>query len=548
MAKKYIKLRANKLIMARDTSNDGFKNKLETIVLTKFKPIWDVIQSNEDWKKKANKFLINSSIYKIPCRPYPYSMMTLEEHIPDTDIPKKPDTYSSWDSLTDRTYSGRHLPPDFEFNKEGNLPKLEDLAVLFKKKGGKTIYSEKSTLLFPYWVQWFTDGFLRTDIHNRLKNTSNHHIDLCSVYGLTRKSTHMLRSFQGGKLKSQMINGEEYPHFYYQDPENNIVKPEFEGLYEPLHEEKRQSTERKAKLFAMGVERANVQLGYVMLNVLCLREHNRICDVLAKNYSEWDDERLFQTARNILTVLVMKIVIDEYINHITPYQFKFITDPLAFTDEKWYRLNWMTTEFSLVYRWHSALAESLTYDGKEITMFESLWNNDLLINKGLGANFEETSTQAATKIGLFNTAEFLIPVELKSIELGRQSKLANYNDYREMCNYPRVTDFNQITGDEDAQKLLKDLYGDVEKVEFYVGLYAEDVRENSALPPLIGRLVGIDAFSQALTNPLLAENLFNADTFSPIGLKIIEETNTVSELVHRNIPKDKEYDITFYLK
>lgn len=244
----------------------------------------------------------------------------------------------------------------------------------------------------------------------------------------------------------------------------------------------------------------------------------------------------------------MKIVIDEYINHITPYQFKFITDPLAFTDEKWYRLNWMTTEFSLVYRWHSALAESLTYDGKEITMFESLWNNDLLINKGLGANFEETSTQAATKIGLFNTAEFLIPVELKSIELGRQSKLANYNDYREMCNYPRVTDFNQITGDEDAQKLLKDLYGDVEKVEFYVGLYAEDVRENSALPPLIGRLVGIDAFSQALTNPLLAENLFNADTFSPIGLKIIEETNTVSELVHRNIPKGKEYDITFYLK
>lgn len=533
--------------MARDTSKDGFKNKLETIVLTKFKPIWKIIQSNEKWKKKANKLLINSSIYKIPGRPYPYSMMTLEEHIPDTDIPKKTDTYSSWDSLIDRTYSGRHLPPDHEFNKEGNLPKLEDLAVLFQKKDKKTIYSSKSTLLFPYWVQWFTDGFLRTDKDNILKNTSNHHIDLCSVYGLTRKSTHMLRSFKGGKLKSQLINGEEYPPYYYQDPENNIVKPEFEGLYEPLNDEKRQPAEKKAKLFAMGVERANVQLGYVMLNVMCLREHNRITDVLAKSYPAWDDERLFQTARNVVTVMIMKIVIDEYINHITPYHFKFITDPLAFTDEKWYRLNWMTTEFSLVYRWHSALTETIKYDGKQMSMFESLWNNDLLISKGLGANFEETCTQPATKIGLFNTAEFLVPVELKSIELGRRSKLANYNDYREMCNYPRVTDFNQITEDVEAQKELKRLYGNVENLEFYVGLYAEDVRKGSALPPLIGRMVGIDAFSQALTNPLLSEHLFNEDTFSPKGMEIINNTNTLSEIVHRNIPEGQQFNITFYL-
>ena len=30
----------------------------------------------------------------------------------------------------------------------------------------------------------------------------------------------------------------------------------------------------------------------------------------------------------------------------------------------------------------------------------------------------------------------------------------------------------------------------------------------------MGRLVGIDAFSQALTNPLLAPRTYNADTFS----------------------------------
>ena len=47
------------------------------------------------------------------------------------------------------------------------------------------------------------------------------------------------------------------------------------------------------------------------------------------------------------------------------------------------------------------------------------------------------------------------------------------------------------------------------------------MRPNSVLPPLIGRLVGVDAFSQALTNPLLAPRVFNAQTFSPLGMEII---------------------------
>ena len=171
------------------------------------------------------------------------------------------------------------ISPDPEFNQDGNLPNLESLAVLFRKRDGKTKYSQKSTLLFPYWVQWFTDSFLRIDHHNKFKNTSNHEIDLCNVYGLNRQQTNLLRSFQGGKLKTQKLKRkdgieEDYPLFYYADPEQGIVDPQFEGLYTPINDEKRLPPERKAKLFAMGVERANVQLGYVMLNTLCLREHN----------------------------------------------------------------------------------------------------------------------------------------------------------------------------------------------------------------------------------------------------------------------------------
>ncbi len=534
--------------MPRDTSRDGFFNELQTDALTHFASFWSFIQNTKPLARLANRALVNSAIARIPTRPYAYSMMTLDPNVPDTDRPKLTETYTSWASLIDRRYTGRHLPPDPDFNRADKLPPLDDLAVLFRKKDGQTVLSPKSTLLFPYWVQWFTDGFLRTDRNSRLRNTSNHHIDLCPVYGLTPASTYMLRSFNAGKLKSQILGGEEYPPFYYQDPEKGLVKPEFEGLYEPLNDEKRLPPESKAMMFAMGVERANIQAGFVMFNTLCLREHNRLCDVLARSYPHWDDERLFQTARNILMVEIMKIVIEEYINHITPYDFKFIMDPASFTNGKWYRQNWMTVEFTLVYRWHSALPDTLVHGGKTISMLDSLWNNRLVVDSGLGTMFEETCAQPATRIGLFNTAEFLVAAaELPTVQLGRLAQVASYNDYREMAQFPRVTDFGQITGDPDAQRELRRLYKEVDNVEFYVGLCAEDVRENSALPALIGRLVGIDAFSQALTSPLLAEHVFNERTFSKVGWELIHQDLTLSDLVNRNVPKrDRPYRVTFY--
>lgn len=539
------------MVNQRDTSRDGLRNKIESYVLTHFKPVWNFIQSNEGLRKKVNKTLINNAIYKVPTRPYPFST-------------KSP--YTSWESLTDRIYSGLHLPPlDWKplTNKnyvgvnltpaeqfEKNLPPVESLEVLYKKTG-ETKYSPKSTLLFPYFVQWFTDSFLRTDRQNHLKNTSNHQIDLSNVYGLNPNITHLLRAYKGGKLKSQIINGEEYPPFYYDD--NGQPKEEFKGIPHQLTNEFVPKAdffppEKKQKLFAMGVEieRANVQIGYVMLNILCLREHNRICDLLAKNYPAWDDERLYHTARNIVMVELLKVVMEDYINHITPYEFKFFTDPLAFTNEKWYRQNWMTVEFTLVYRWHSMLPDSLIYNGQRMPMQDSMWNNDMIINKGLGALFEESCAQPAAELSLFNTPDFLLPTEIASVLLGRTAKVRSYNDYRELCQYPRVTDFAQISSNENVQKELKRLYGNVDNIELYVGLYAEDLRKNSALPPLVGRLIGIDAFSQALANPLLAENIFNPETFSPVGWEEIQNTKTLSDIVHRNVPSDKKYRVSFY--
>jgi prostaglandin-endoperoxide synthase 2 len=109
--------------MANKSSRVNFLNDLKFYILTHFKPIWQFIQSQELLQRQVNKALINGTTCKVPTRPYPFSLMTLDPQIPGTNLPKKTDTYTSLNSLLDRTYIGQHLPPDADFNRVENLQK-----------------------------------------------------------------------------------------------------------------------------------------------------------------------------------------------------------------------------------------------------------------------------------------------------------------------------------------------------------------------------------------------------------------------------------------
>ena len=514
----------------RDTSRDGLRNKIETRVLTGGEPVWRAVQRVEPLRRQLNRLLINSAILKTKTRPYPFST----RH-----------DYTTWDSLTDRTYSSRHLGP--RYLPKDCTPTPEEAAELFRR-GPETKLCPKSTVLFAFFAQWFTDGFLRTDREDRRKNTSNHEIDLCQLYGLKPAETNAVRAMRGGLLKSQQLGGEEYPEFLYERaPDGSLCqKDEFKDLH-PLHIEAASDADKEV-MFAFASDRANVQLAYIALTTLFLREHNRLARQLAASYPGWDDERLFQTARNVLIVLLIKVVVEDYINHIAPYHFKFTADPTVFKNEPWYRTNWMAVEFNLLYRWHSLVPSTFRIHGKELTIHQTEWNTNVVLERGLGPMLEQVSEQPAGRVGLFNTDPYLLKAEQASIELNRFVGLQGYNDYRACSGFPRVTAFNQISDDPRVQRELERLYGHVDNVDYYVGLFAEDPRPNSVLPALLGRFVGIDAFSQALTNPLLAPNVFNVHTFSPLGMRVIKQTHTLADVVRRNVPDGRRYFISLTRK
>ena len=517
----------------RDKSRDGFCNRLESCFLTGLRPLWAFINGTKWLGDVVNKAIINRAVLKTKPRPHQFSALA---------------DYTSWSSLTDRSWSGRHLGP--VVNK--GFPDIKDVLALFQMpEGSSQKMSAKSTLLFASFAQWFTDGFLMTDNDNRRKNKSNHQLDLNPLYGLTPDVTDQLRrksNDQGakGRLKSVMHNGEEFAHTLF-EPDTLNRKAEFSAVPEPLNMRKQKDLpfSQTNTIFAFGGDRANTTPITSALNTLFLREHNRVAGILEKANPSWDDTRVFETTRNVMIVLLIKRVVEEYINHISPYWFKFRANPSVAWNAIWNKPNWIAIEFNLLYRWHGLVPEIFSFNGNSVPVNKFILDNSLLSGNGLALMIDQASRQKAGALGLFNTVSRLHLVEKRSIEQGRENQLASYNDYREAMKFPRVTKFEQINGDPQVVQGLKHVFGDVDKIEFFVGLFAEEARRRSAVPSLIGRMVALDAFSQALTNPLLSKNVYNEATFSAEGMRIIETTKSLREIVERNVPPRNDLLVSF---
>ncbi len=475
---------------------------------------------------KLNRILVNKLINRARNRPHPWTT----KH-----------DYISWSGLTDRTFNARLLPAKPYPADEAlgtRRPPIDDVVALFLADPSGQRECPKSTMLFPAFAQYLTDGFLRTQMSNdppfglgeedRRRTTSNHEIDQSPLYGRTAAQTEVLRTMseeagQKGRLKSQSLGGEEYSPFLFGT--NGKVKPEFLDavgnaiLNLPLGLNNLPTgAPHFANFFAVGGDRVNSTPQVMMMNTLWLREHNRLAGLLESNYPNWDDERVFETTRNIIIVMFIKIVVEEYINHINTAKFKFRADPGVAWTADWNRPNLMTTEFSLLYRWHPLVPQTVNWGGQGHDGGSLLLNNQVLLNAGLVQSFVDISANHSTALDLNNSASFLIGAEKNAIEQAKSNNVATYNDYRRAMGMDPAESYSELVGKtkdptEKARRAalateLERLYGDIENVEFYVGLFAEPSDKNGPLPDLILAMVAMDAFSQAFTNPLLSEHVY----------------------------------------
>lgn len=145
---------------------------------------------------------------------------------------------------------------------------------------------------------------------------------------------------------------------------------------------------------------------------------------------------MFDTTRNTLTVVLLNIVIEDYINHITPIKFPLSVEPGIGAHERWYRQNWMSVEFNLLYRWHSLVPTEVTVGGQRQRFADMWWDTRPVTEHGLSALFDEASRQPCSTIAVGNTDPSLLAIEEKSIAIGRHTALQPYNAYRKACGFP----------------------------------------------------------------------------------------------------------------
>lgn len=498
----------------------------------------------------TNRLAINYLVGQTVPRPYPYSLWT-----PAVGAGPPVQAYVSWTGLVDRSFTCRHLPPaPPEYL--AKLPPLQDVLELFQRR--EMIPSRTSSTLFCFFAQWFTDSFLRTSPLDSRRTDSNHEIDLCQIYGLSAETAAILRERHGGRLHtSEAATGvfparlfdrsgaldarfRGLPYVQPVDPNRPNGRLVIDDILDQAKLPPKDRDMRRRHLYATGLERGNSTILYTAISTVFVREHNRICAVLQKHYSDWDDDRLFETARNVNIAILLRLIVEEYINHLADLPIKFFVDRSFPERRRWYRTNRISIEFNLLYRWHSLVPDTYVLGQGSRPPVDFRFNNALLEQFGVEHVIWEASRQHAGRICLRNTPSFLLEAERAALSLARTHRVRSYNEYRERFGLPVCTTFEELTDDPAIAAHLRALYGAVDRVELVVGLFAECHPEDSILGELMRIMVAVDAFSHALTNPLLSSEIFGAAAFSEVGLEIIGETRCLEDLVRRNAWPDAE--------
>ncbi|PKU37645.1 prostaglandin g h synthase hypothetical protein [Limosa lapponica baueri] len=296
--------------------------------------------------------------------------------------------YKSWEAYSNLSYYTRSLPPvgldcptPMGVKGKKELPDSKLIVEKFLLRKKFIPDPQGTNVMFTFFAQHFTHQFFKTD-HKKgpgFTKALGHGVDLNHIYGETLERQLKLRLLKDGKLKYQMIDGEMYPP--------TVKDTQAEMIYPPHIPEHLQ--------FSVGQEVFGLVPGLMMYATIWLREHNRVCDILKQEHPEWDDEQLFQTTRLILIGETIKIVIEDYVQHLSGYHFKLKFDPELLFNQRFQYQNRIAAEFNTLYHWHPLLPDTFQIHDQEYTFQQFLYNNSIMVEHGLSHMVKSFSKQSA---------------------------------------------------------------------------------------------------------------------------------------------------------
>lgn len=350
-------------------------------------------------------------------------------------------------------------------------------------------------ILIPYNDPVYTKANIRC--HNFVRSTTDldrgcssqykpaeqltvvtHFLDLSLVYGSSDQVARSLRAGVGGRLNVDIRHNREWPPAAANKSEACDVTNPNEVCYQT------------------GDSRANQNPQLTVLQIILLREHNRIADALARLNSHWTDETIFQEARRIAIAQHQHISYYEWLPIFLgiqgTYGNKILYNTKGFVNDYDPTVNpsVLNEHSNAAFRYfHSLIAGYLNlvnehrFTNGALRLSDHLnrpgiieeCNNMADLTRGMSYQPEKASDQyfdaEITKF-LFRMGRPL-GFDLRAIDIhrNRDHGLASYNSFREYCGLPRAkffADFTDYISLPNVEKLSQ-LYASPDDVELTVG-------------------------------------------------------------------------------
>jgi hypothetical protein len=348
-------------------------------------------------------------------------------------------------------------------------------------------------------------------------------VDGSQVYGSDQATADSLRTFEGGQMA--------------------ITD---DGLL-PLDER---------GMVIAGDIRASENISLTALQTLFVREHNRLAAEISAANPDASDEEIYQQARAVVIAEIQAITYNEFLpallgnRAISRYEgYDPTVDPT------------IANEFSTAaFRFgHSTLNDDIEFFDNEgravqdaIELKDAFFNASLLEETGIDSILKYDASSQSQEIDLQvvdSLRNFLfgppgaggLDLVALNIQRGRDHGLADYNATRAAYGLDEVTSFADITSDAELQSELEALYGDVNNIDLWVGLLAEDHLRGSSVGELTSTII-VDQFQRLRDG----DRFWYENIYSGGELRQLQRTS-LTDVIERNTTVEGLQDNVFFM-
>jgi hypothetical protein len=326
----------------------------------------------------------------------------------------------------------------------------------------------------------------------------------------------------------------------------------------------------------------NFWVGLALLHTLFMREHNAICDHLHARYPDLSEQDLYDKARLVNAALMAKI-------HTVDWTPAVIGHPTTVTA---LRANWwglvgegvakrfgritsnevirgipgsptnhhgvpyaLTEEFVAVYRMHPLIPDVFSFrslaDDRELASLTLPDLGALHVRKRLTEHsmtdlLYSFGTSHPGAISLHNYPKFLQHfdrpdgslIDLAAIDVlrTRERGVPRYNQFRRLFRLKPASSFEELTGGDLATaEELRRVYGDVERVDHMIGMYAEPKPKGFGFSDTAFRVFILMA-SRRLKSDRFFTRDYRPEVYTRAGIDWVEN-NSMRSVLLRQYPE-----------